>query len=144
MRASANLYECGFRKIVILLENIMAIIKIKDLKLRTILGIENWERENKQDIIINITFEFDGSKAAESDDLNDTVDYKKMKQKIIKFVEGSSFFLVEKLAGEVLNICLNAPLVESAVVEIDKPHALRFAESVSVTMFGKSASPHIL
>ncbi len=114
----------------------MAVIKIKDLKLRTILGVEEWERENKQDIIINITFEFDGSKAAESDDLHDTVDYKAMKQKIIKLVENSNYFLVEKLASEVLKICLNSPLVESAIIEIDKPHALRFAESVSVTMSG--------
>lgn len=115
----------------------MAVIKIKDLKLRTILGVEEWERENKQDIVINITFEFDGRRAAESDDLYDTVDYKAMKQNIIKLVEKSTFFLVEKLANEVLKICLNETLVKSAVVEIDKPHALRFAESVSVTMSGE-------
>ena len=112
----------------------MALITIKDLKLRTILGVEDWERETKQDIIINIRIEFDGAKAAESDDLNDTVDYKAMKQKIIRLVEGSSFFLVEKLVSEVLKICMNDSMVEKAVVEIDKPHALRFAESVSVTM----------
>ena len=115
----------------------MAVIKIKDLRLRTILGVEDWERENKQDIVINITVEFDGLKAAESDDLNDTVDYKAMKQNIIKLVESSSFFLVEKLAGEVLKICMSDKLVDKAIVEIDKPHALRFAESVSVTMSGK-------
>ena len=112
----------------------MALIAIKDLKLRTILGVEDWERETKQDIIINIRIEFDGSRAAESDDLNDTVDYKAMKQNIIRLVEGSSFFLVEKLAAEVLKICMNDSMVDKAVVEIDKPHALRFAESVSVTM----------
>ena len=112
----------------------MAKITIKDLKLRTILGIEDWERKTKQDIIINIVIEFDGSKAAESDDLNDTVDYKAMKLRIIKMVEKSDFFLVEKLAAEVLKICMSDALVKKASVEIDKPHALRFAESVSVTV----------
>ena len=112
----------------------MAKIKIKDLKLRTILGIEDWERKTKQDIIINIKIEFDGLKAAESDDLNDTVDYKAMKLNIIKMVEKSDFFLVEKLAAEVLKICMSDKLVQKGSVEIDKPHALRFAESVSVTV----------
>ena len=112
----------------------MAVIKIKDLRLRAIIGVEEWERENQQDIIINITVEFDGRKAAENDDLNDTVDYKAMKQNVIKLVESSSFLLVEKLAGEVLKICMSDQLVEKATVEIDKPHALRFADSVSVTM----------
>ncbi len=112
----------------------MATIKIKDLKLRTILGVEEWERKVKQDIIINIVIEFDASKAAESDDLNDTVDYKSMKQNIIKLVEDSQFFLVEKLAAEVIGICMSDQLVKKASVEIDKPHALRFANSVSVTL----------
>jgi FolB domain-containing protein len=115
----------------------MAEIKIKNLKLRTILGVEDWERKTRQDIVINIRFTFDGSKAAESDDLNDTVDYKAMKQKIIKMVENSKFFLVEKLAGEVLKICMSDAMVEKATVEIDKPHALRFADSVSVSISGE-------
>jgi len=112
----------------------MAEIKIKDLKLRTILGVEEWERNTRQDIIINICFTFDGCKAAQSDDLNDTVDYKTMKQNIIKLVENSTFFLVEKLAAEVLKICMSDAMVQKATVEIDKPHALRFADSVSVSM----------
>jgi FolB domain-containing protein len=112
----------------------MAVIKIKDLKLRTILGVEEWERNTRQDIIINIQFEFDGRRAAESDDLNDTVDYKSMKQNIIKLVENSNFFLVEKLASEVLKICMSDAMVQKASVEIDKPHALRFADSVSVSL----------
>ena len=112
----------------------MATIKIKDLKLRAVLGVEEWERKTKQDIVINVSLDFDISKSAESDDLNDTVDYKSMKQNIIRFVENSHFFLVEKLLAGVVDICMSDPLVERASVEIDKPHALRFAESVSVSL----------
>ena len=112
----------------------MAEIKIKNLKLRAIVGIQDWEREKKQDILLNISFEYDSSEAELSDDISDTVDYKAMKQKIIALVEKSNYNLLEKLAAEVLKICLDTPGVTKASVEIDKPHALRFADSVSVTV----------
>lgn len=112
----------------------MAKIKIKDLKLRTIIGVDEWEKKKKQDVVINIAIGFDGSKAGETDDLKDTVDYKTMKLQILKLVENSNFNLIEKMASEILKICMSDPKVENAAVEVDKPHALRFAESVSVTV----------
>ncbi|MCK5391899.1 MAG: FolB domain-containing protein, partial [Deltaproteobacteria bacterium] len=59
------------------------IIKIKNLKLRTIVGIYEWEKKTKQDIVINVEIEFDGSKAIETDNIEDTVDYKTITKKII-------------------------------------------------------------
>jgi len=115
----------------------MAIIKIKNLKLKAIIGVEEHERNIRQDIIINVQLEFDAQKAVESDNLFDTIDYKALKQNIISLVEASSFFLVEKLAGEILKICLDNSLVTSATVEIDKPTALQFVDSVSVTLSGE-------
>ncbi len=112
----------------------MAIIRITDLRLRCIIGIFDWEKENKQDVILNIEMEFDATKSAQSDDINDTVDYKKITKEIIAMVEGSQFNLLEKLAEEVLNIVCAHPLVEQARVEIDKPGALRFADSVSLEL----------
>lgn len=112
----------------------MATIRITDLSLRTIIGINNWEREKKQDVIINIALDFDAQKAIQSDDIKDTVNYKEMKQRIVSFVEQSSFNLVEKLADEVLNIVMTDPKVQSAVIRIDKPAALRFAKSVSIEL----------
>lgn len=112
-------------------------IRITDLALRTIIGVYDWEREKKQDIIVNIELEFDGTKAAESDQLDDTVDYKTIKQNIIQMVEASSFGLLEKLASEVLKIVLADAKVQSATVRIDKPGALRFTKSVSVEVSGK-------
>lgn len=107
-------------------------IKIKDLRLRTIIGIFDHERDNLQDIVINASIQFDGSRASQSDAIEDTLDYKKLTKSIIARVEGSSFFLLERLVHEILDIICADTLVSSAQVEIDKPGALRFADSVSV------------
>lgn len=110
------------------------LIRIKNLRLRTVIGVNDWERELRQDVIINIEMEFDGSKAVQSDDIADTVDYKLLKRKIIQRVETSSFQLIERLASEILDLVLEDKRVMRAMVEVDKPHALRYADSVSVVV----------
>lgn len=107
-------------------------IYIRDLALRTIIGTFPDERREKQEIIFNIVLECDFSKASKSDDIADTVDYKKVKKSIMKLVEKSTRFLVEKLAADVAELCLTFDGVESARVTLDKPGALRFARSVAV------------
>ena len=114
-------------------------IRIKDLRLRTIIGINDWEREHAQDIVINAGIVFDGRAAADSDEIDDTVDYKSITKAMIAHVEGSSWNLLEKLATRLLEVALSDPKVESAWVEIDKPDALRFADSVSVRVDGERA-----
>ncbi len=115
----------------------MATIRISDLRLRTVIGTNDWERECKQDVMINVTIEFDAAQAAQSDDLHDTVDYNTITKTIIPFVENSQFHLLEKLADGVLNIVMDNKKVISSTVRIDKPLALRFAKSVSVEMSRK-------
>lgn len=115
----------------------VAIIRITDLRLRAIIGINDWEREHKQDVVINVTMEFDAHKACASDNIKDTVDYKAITKRIIKAVEASNFQLLEKLADTVLNIALDDPKVKEATVRVDKPFALRFADSVSIEMSKK-------
>ncbi|MBF0594517.1 MAG: dihydroneopterin aldolase [Candidatus Omnitrophica bacterium] len=112
----------------------MAMIQIKDLAVRTIIGIQDWEREKAQDVLINISLEYDAAKAAQSDDIQDAVDYKAVKQAVIRLVESSRFNLVEKMAAEILAVAMSDQRVEYASVTIDKPNALRFARSVSLTM----------
>ncbi len=109
------------------------IIKIENLKLRTIVGIYEWEKKTKQDIVINVEIEFDGTKAIESDDIEDTVDYKTITKQIIAMVEGAQFNLIERIAGEAMRIVMQNQKVEKASVRVDKPGALRFTDSVSVT-----------
>ncbi|MCB9771945.1 MAG: dihydroneopterin aldolase [Candidatus Omnitrophica bacterium] len=110
----------------------MATIRITDLKLQTIIGINAWERKLKQDIIINVFLDFDSSKAAKSDNIKDTLDYKALKKQIMTFIRSSKFFLLEKLVEEVLTLIMSDPKVLKATVRIDKPKALRFAKSVSI------------
>ena len=107
-------------------------IHIRDLSLECIIGINDNERVEKQQVIINIILYVDLKKACISDSLNDSVDYKLVKQKIISLVEKSSFLLIEKLAEEIANVCLGNPGVEKVDVILDKPGALRFARSVAV------------
>lgn len=109
------------------------IIRIKNLRLRAIVGINEWERQQAQEVVVNAEMEFDGDRAVASDDIGDTIDYKKLKKQIMAEVEGSSYFLLEKLAGRVLEIIRADGRIRRAMVEIDKPAALRFADSVSVT-----------
>lgn len=109
------------------------IVKIKNLRLRAIIGINEWERVSPQDVTLSIELEYDASKAAASDSIADAVDYHALKQRILADVEQSKFLLLEKLADHVLGIVMSDARVARAVVEIDKPHALRFTDSVSVT-----------
>ncbi len=117
----------SYRKIKIM------IIKIENLKLRTIVGIYDWEKETKQDVIINIEMEFDGTKAIETDDIEHTVDYKTITKQIIEMVEGTDFNLIERIAGDAIKIVMENEKVDKASVRVDKPGALRFTDTVSVT-----------
>ncbi|MCC6759345.1 MAG: dihydroneopterin aldolase [Candidatus Omnitrophica bacterium] len=110
----------------------MATIRITDLTLEAIIGINSWERTTKQEVIINITLDFDSSKAAKSDNIKDTLDYKDLKKSIMTLVESSKFMLLEKLVERVLDLIMKDPKVLKATVRIDKPRALRFAKSVSI------------
>jgi D-erythro-7,8-dihydroneopterin triphosphate epimerase len=109
------------------------IIRVKNLRLRTVVGIHDWERHVKQDVIINVEMTLDGRKAAQTDAMEDTVDYKRVTKKIIQAVENSEFYLLDTLAHHILKLAMEDELVERAMVEVDKPHALRFADSVSIT-----------
>lgn len=108
------------------------IIRIKDLKLRTIIGFKEWEREKKQDISINLTIESSIERAVETDDIKDSIDYKDVTKRIIDAVEETEFLLLEKLAGFILDLVMEDKRIDRCTVEVDKPHALRFARSTSV------------
>ncbi|MGC9453255.1 MAG: dihydroneopterin aldolase [Phycisphaerae bacterium] len=112
-------------------------IRIKNLRLRTIVGVYEWEQKVPQEVVVNVELEFDGQPAAESDDLADSVDYKAIKMRLLEEVQNSRYKLLEKLAAHVLEIVLDNDKVLSATVEVDKPHALRFADSVSVVCEGR-------
>jgi D-erythro-7,8-dihydroneopterin triphosphate epimerase len=109
----------------------MTIIRVKNLLIRTIIGFNPDERNNRQDVIINIEIETDTSSAVLSDEPDGIFDYKVVTKKVIKMVQESKFNLLEKLAYEILQTVMEDKKVKRCRVEVDKPHALRFAESVS-------------
>ena len=110
-------------------------IEIKDLLVRAILGINDDERENRQDVVINLTLETDTRPAGGSDDIRDAVNYRTIAKRVIDLAERSRYFLVERLAEEIARVCLLADeRVQRVRVCVEKPSALRFARSVGVTI----------
>jgi FolB domain-containing protein len=107
-------------------------IIIRDLLVRGIIGINDWEREKSQDILVNLTLKYDLAPAALSDKVADTLNYRSLTKAVIAYCESSEHFLVEKLAHQVARICVVDFDAESVLVQIEKPGALRFASSVGV------------
>ena len=105
---------------------------IKDLLARGIIGINDWEREKIQDILINITVFTDTGTAAVSDDLADCVDYRGLAKKAQVHAETAGRFTVEALANDIARICLEQKGVNKVIVRVEKPGAVRFAKSVGV------------
>jgi len=111
-----------------------AIINITNLRLRTYIGFNPDEMEKQQDVVINIEIQYPASKAFAEDDVDKALNYKTITKEIIKHVEEGRFLLLEKLVSDVLEICSKHPRTVYAKVTIDKPHALRFADSVSLSL----------
>ena len=105
---------------------------IKDLVARGIIGINDWEREKPQEILINITVFSDTRPAAKSDDLADCVDYRALAKKAQSHAETAARFTVEALANDIADICLEQKLVQRVIVRVEKPGAVRFSSSVGV------------
>lgn len=81
-----------------------AIIRIKNLRLRTFIGIKEEEIANRQDIVINVVIHYPADKARASEDINDALNYRTITKNIIQFVENNRFSLLEKLTQDVLDI----------------------------------------
>jgi FolB domain-containing protein len=107
-------------------------IIVKDLLLRGIIGINEWERENQQDILINLTLFTDIRPAGQSDRAEDLLNYRTITKAIIAHVEQSRYYTVEALATALARICVVDHGAHRAVVRVEKPGALRFAASVGV------------
>jgi D-erythro-7,8-dihydroneopterin triphosphate epimerase len=112
----------------------MARIRIKDLSVRTFIGIKEDEILNKQDVLINLTILYPAIEAVRDNDIDHALNYRTITKAIIQHVEGNRFALLERLTQELLDLVMLNPAVCYAEVEVDKPHALRFAQSVSITL----------
>lgn len=107
-------------------------IVIRDLLVRGIIGVNEWEREKRQDILINLELHVDARPAARSEDLTDALDYRALTKQVFAYAESSAHQLVETLAHEIARIAIVDHGAARAVVRVEKPGAARFARSVGV------------
>lgn len=112
----------------------LAEICIANLRLRTYIGFNPEELEKKQDVVISATIRYPAKEACASDDESQALDYKVITKSVIKLVEEGRFKLLEKLTSDVLELIMANAQVSSATVRVEKPHALRFADSVAITL----------
>jgi dihydroneopterin aldolase len=110
------------------------LIKIKNLKLSTNVGIHLWEKDFDREIIINVEIETDFIKSLESDNIEDAIDYDAITTKIKDLIANNKFQLIEKMAQEVMNKIMEDSRIKRSKLEIDKVGAVEFVESFSVTI----------
>lgn len=107
-------------------------ILVRDLAARCVIGDNPEERRARQDILVQLRLGYRDLAAGRTDRLDDALDYRALKKRIVEHVESSSFRLLEALAESVADLCLAEPRVAEVTVTVDKPGALRFARSVAV------------
>lgn len=110
----------------------MDIIYLSDLRIQTVIGVFDWEREIKQEVVIDLEMASDIRRAAETDALEDTLDYKSVAKRVIGFVEASEFQLVETLAERVAAVVRQEFGVPWLRLRLNKQGALRGARDVGV------------
>lgn len=109
-------------------------IFIEDLLIRSVIGISEREREQPQDILVNITIYTDTSRAGDSDNVNDSVNYRTVAKSVLAHTEKVHRFTVEALAEDIAKLCLENPEIFGVKVRVAKPGAVRFSKSVGVTI----------
>jgi FolB domain-containing protein len=105
---------------------------IRDLLVRGIIGVNDWERDTPQDILINVIVTTDTRKAGRSDNLEDSVNYRTLAKKVQAHAERADRMTVEALANDLAELCLQEQGVHKVLVRVEKPGAVRFAKSVGV------------
>ena len=107
-------------------------IFISDLLIRGVIGISEREREQPQDILVNIVIFADIRKASKSDNVDDSVNYRTVAKKVLAHTESIKRYTVEALAEDIAALCLEDDKVIKVQVRVEKPGAVRFSRSVGV------------
>jgi len=116
------------------------LIIVRDLLVRNIIGVDNWERQKKQDVIINLRMESDISAAGETDELAKSVSYSTVAKEVAEFAETKQYKSVEGLAEGIANLCLTKLGLKALTVRVEKPRALLLASSAGVEIFRNNVS----
>ena len=110
----------------------MDIVYIRDLRIETIIGIYDWEREVKQTVSLDLEMAQDIRKAARTDDIQYALNYKSIAKRLIAFIEQAEFLLVERMAEEVADIVTKEFSVPWLKLRVSKPGALRGSQDVGI------------
>ena len=114
---------------------------ISDLSARGIIGVNDWEREKPQEMLINLVLFGDLTKAGQSDDIQDSINYRTIAKKVLAHAETAQRFTVEALAADLARLCLEEPGVQKVRVRVEKPGAVRFSRSVGVEIERERGKP---
>ena len=112
----------------------MDIVYINDLRIDTVIGVFDWEREIRQTVVLDLEMGWDISKAAASDDLQYTLDYKAVSDRLTEFVSASEFQLLEAMAEQISGIVLEEFSVPWLKLKLGKPGAVPTAKDVGVVI----------
>ena len=118
----------------------MDIVYIRELEVRTIIGIFDWEREQRQVVSVDLEMGSDIAAAATTDTIENALDYKAVAKRLIDFIEKSDFFLVETLAERVSDIVVNEFNVPWVKLRLGKPGAVTGSKDVGVIIERGSCS----
>ena len=110
----------------------MDIIYINDLRIETVIGIFDWERKIKQTVVLDVEMAADCRKAAKTDSVEDTLNYKSVAKRLLEFVGNSEYQLVETLAERSAEVVMNEFHVSWVKLRVNKRGALRGASDVGV------------
>ena len=112
----------------------MDIVFIRELKVDTVVGIYDWERRIRQNVVLDLDMAADIARAAKSDRIEDTLDYKAVAKRVIQYVSGAEFKLVETLAEKVAELVMQEFKVRWVKVTLNKPGAVSGSKSVGVVI----------
>ncbi len=105
---------------------------VRALEARAIIGINDWERVERQTVVVDLDMATDASKAARDDDIAHAINYRSVSKAVLELVEGSEFFLVETLAERIATLVREQFGVPWVRVRVSKPGAVRFSREVGV------------
>ena len=112
----------------------MDVIYIRDLRIDAVIGVYDWERRVKQTLVFDLEMASDIRRAAETDEIEDTLNYKAVAKRVIQFVSESEYRLVETLAEKVAAIVLDEFDVPWLKLQLNKQGAVRGARDVGVVI----------
>lgn len=112
----------------------MDLVKIQGLTVHALIGVFDFERHAKQRLILDVDMHTDLSLAAATDDVSNTIDYGKVAQRLAELANGSSYFLLEALAKEMLDMIVDEFKPQKVTLTVNKPDILKEAENVAISM----------